>query len=331
MPELSDLESLMDGGGAKDFSTIDPAITKCGEELACALMKAGFESWGTFISKGVIFQPSACKYTSPMDFLEGEGEKQLVLSVSWSGAHEGFFNLLIPEGGACGVIAYFLALALGTQPDFENTKLDAEGMDAFAELASTLVQQGAQALRGVPAAGGKVDLKIEKTRVLNLAESTPEAEFGVGDLLCQSGQLTIEGLPPVTVRMLMSVSCTGMTAELNVMDSRASEADITGALQIAARAQMSKHRNEHIALRLPLPVVVVLATTRMRVENVKELAPGSIIEFRKFAGEFLDVCAGNTKFAEGEVVLVNQHFGIQLRRVTPRIPAARLIRNRPGR
>ena len=84
-------------------------------------------------------------------------------------------------------------------------------------------------------------------------------------------------------------------------------------------------------MRLPLPVVVVLATTKKRVENIKELAPGSIIEFRKFAGEFLDVCAGNTKIAEGEVVIVNQHFGIQLRKITPRIPPAKAIRNRPYR
>ncbi len=329
MPELSDLESLLDGG-AKDFSTIDPNIVKSGEEIACALMKAGFESWGTFISRGVLFQPNSCKYTSPADFLEGEEGKAIELTVSWQGDREGYFHILIPEAGAKGVIAYFLALAMGTPPDLEHTTLEADAMDAFSELASTLVQQGAQVLRGLPAAGGKIDLKVEKTRVVDFSQTPPEAELGSEDLLCQGGQLTIEGLSPVTVRLLMSVSCTGKTVEL-ATDNRASDADIAGALKLAGKAAQPRHRNEHIALRLPVPVVVVLATTKKRVESVKELAPGSIIEFRKFAGEFLDVCAGNTKFAEGEVVIVNQHFGIQLRKLTPRIPPARAIRNRPGR
>lgn len=329
MADLSDFESLLDGG-AKDFSTIDPAIVRCGEEIACAVMKTGFESWGTFISRGVLFQPTGCKYTSPADFLEGEEGMFIELAVGWQGDREGYFHVLIPEAGARGVIAYFLALALGTPPDFEGTKLDAEGMDAFSELASTLVQQGAQALRGLPSAGGKIDLKVAKTSVVNFAQTPPDAELGTDDLICQSGQLTIEGLPPVTVRLLMSVSCTGHSVALAV-DNRASDDDISGALKLAQKADHPRHRNEHIALHLPIPVVVVLAATKMRVENVKELAPGSIIEFRKFAGEFLDVCSGNTKFAEGEVVIVNQHFGIQLRKIAPRIPPARCIRNRPGR
>lgn len=328
MPDISELDSLLDDGG-KEFSTIDPAIVKAGEDIAQTMLKAGFDSWGTFISRGVIFQPTGCKFTSPADSLEDVDEKFVELVISWNGDRDGFFHLLIPEQGVRGAIAYFLALALGSEPDIENTKLDAEGMDAFSELANTLVQQGAQALRASPAAGGKIELKIEKTRVLDFSSTTVEAELGIDDLLCQTGQLTIEGLPPMTVRMLMSVSCTGMTAELKTTSLHKNTDDLTSELRTAARGRGPRYRNEHIAMRLPLPVVVVLATTKKRVENIKELAPGSIIEFRKFAGEFLDVCAGNTKIAEGEVVIVNQHFGIQLRKITPRIPPAKAIRNRP--
>lgn len=329
MPELSDLDSLI-GDDDGNFSTIDPKIIRAGEGIAGALLKTGFESWGTFINRGVLFQFNSCKYTTPNDFLEEETGKFVALSIGWGGDRDGFLHLLIPEAGAKGAIAYFLALALGTEPDVENTQLDAEALDAFSELANTLVQQGAQALRGSEFAGGKIELKVEKTRVLDLERSSPDGEFGGEDLLCCSGQLTIEGLSPTVVRLLMSVSCTGMTPSISATGSKATEGDITEALKTAARAKIAKHRNEHVAHRIPVPVVVVLASTKMRVANVKELAPGSIIEFRKFAGEFLDVCAGNTKFAEGEVVIVNQHFGIQLRKITPRIPPAKAIKNKPG-
>jgi flagellar motor switch protein FliN/FliY len=62
-------------------------------------------------------------------------------------------------------------------------------------------------------------------------------------------------------------------------------------------------------------VIVILAEKKMRMEMVQALAPGSIIEFRKLSGELLDLCVGRVKIAEGEVVLTNEHFGIQVRKL----------------
>ncbi len=322
--EMQDLDSFLENSDSS-FSTIDPEIVNDGEHLSKVMLDAGFESWGTFINKGVLFQMGECRYAAPQDEFENDSETYVVLTISWGGARDGYMQLVIPEEGVKGAIAYFLALAMGTEPDLENTALDDEGMDAFSELANTLIQQGAQALRGDEKAGGKVDLKLEKTSVVNLSKTTPEAEFGVDDILCNRGQLTIEGLMPVNVVLMMSVSCTGREAAINQTESRTDNNSINETLK-SVKVNKSKHRNEGIAGKIPVPVVVVLATNKMRVENVKELAPGSIIEFRKFAGEFLDVCAGNTKFAEGEVVIVNQHFGIQLRKITPRIPPAKALK-----
>ena len=42
------------------------------------------------------------------------------------------------------------------------------------------------------------DLKVAKTSVVNFSQTPPDAELGTDDLICQSGQLTIEGLPPAT-------------------------------------------------------------------------------------------------------------------------------------
>lgn len=324
MPELSDLDSLLDGDSG-EFSTINPKIVHNGAHIAEVFLNAGFDSWGTFINKGILLQMTNCRHALPSDALSSDDGKFVVITISWSGDRDGFFHVLVDENGAKGAIAYFMALAMGTEADIENTQLDEESMDAFGELVNTLTQQGAQALRGDGAVGGTVDLKVEKTNVIDFSQTTAEVEFGTDELICQSGQLTIEGLAPVPVWMLMSVSCTGMSAEIAQTESQKGAGDIGDTLKHLAKPQ-NRHRNERLALKLPIPVVVVLATTKSRVENIKELAPGSIIEFKKFAGEFLDVCAGNTKFAEGEVVIVNQHFGIQLRKITPKIPPARLLR-----
>ena len=328
MSELDDLNELL--GESEGFSRIPQNILQTGEHLTRVFTNSGFEGVATFIGKGVLSSINDCNFITPREALDEETEAQVVTEITWSGDRNGKIYILLPESGAKGAIAFFLALAMGTEPDIEGTKLDDEAMDAYGELASTLAQQGAQALRGEEKAGGKINFSVVSNEILDPANINLDEKFGSEDMLCSNGQLTIEGLSPVNIRIFMSLSCTGMEEQASIQTKE----DIVGNDQVGAIVDTTEHskpkriknRNASIAQKLPVPVIVVLATTKMRVENVKELAPGSIIEFKKFAGEFLDVCAENTKFSEGEVVIVNQHFGIQLRRMTPTIPPPRLLK-----
>jgi len=315
---------------SNDFSTINPAIIDEGAKIAGSALSAGFQGWGTFIRREILFQPGSGRYLPPVEYLAAEEKEPLVItSVKWSGGREGQFFIALPESAVKGAVAFFLAVAMGSKPDIEGTKLDNDGMDAYSELANTLVQQGAQKLRGD--IKEKIDWLSDGNQVIVDKNGALTKLIGSKELLCYSGQLTIEGLPPATVYMLMTVSCTGMSAELTTKSADANEESSAGRMDLSSQAaslekQAPKHRNESLAMKLRLPLIVVLAATKKRVESVKELAPGSIIEFRKFAGEFLDINAGNTKIAEGEVVIVNQHFGVQVRRITPQIPFASMLR-----
>ena len=328
MSELDDLNELL--GESEGFSRIPNEILQIGEHITSVFTNKGFEGVSTFIGKEVITSIDDCNFITPHEALESEEEKQVLTDISWSGDREGKVYLLIPESGAKGAIAFFLALAMGTEPDLENTVIDDEAMDAYSELASTIAQQGAQALRGDDKAGGKINFTVNSSVLIDPKAVEPDAFPSSEDMLCSTGKLTIEGLSPVTIRVFMSLSCTGMEdqATIKTKEDLVNNDQLNNIVSKTGqnRPKRVKNRNSNLAIRIPVPVIVVLATTRMRVENVKELAPGSIIEFKKYAGEFLDVCAENTKFAEGEVVIVNQHFGIQLRRMTPTIPPPRLLK-----
>ena len=63
---------------------------------------------------------------------------------------------------------------------------------------------------------------------------------------------------------------------------------------------------------LSLPIVIELGRTRMLIKNILELGHGSVIEFDKLAGEPVDVLINEKKVAEGEVVVIDEHFGIRL-------------------
>lgn len=61
-----------------------------------------------------------------------------------------------------------------------------------------------------------------------------------------------------------------------------------------------------------LPVSIELGRTRMMISDIVDLDKGSIIEFDKLAGETVDLLVNDKKFAEGEVVVIDEHFGIRL-------------------
>jgi flagellar motor switch protein FliN/FliY len=71
---------------------------------------------------------------------------------------------------------------------------------------------------------------------------------------------------------------------------------------------------------LTLPVAIELGRTSMTVQEVLHLGRGSVVELDRLAGEPVDVYVGDRRFAEGEVVVLGEHFGIRITRIVSRHP-----------
>ena len=65
-------------------------------------------------------------------------------------------------------------------------------------------------------------------------------------------------------------------------------------------------------LDIPLKVTVELGRSKMAIREILQLAQGSVVELSKFAGEPLEVLVNDKLIARGEVVVVNEKFGIRL-------------------
>jgi flagellar motor switch protein FliN len=63
---------------------------------------------------------------------------------------------------------------------------------------------------------------------------------------------------------------------------------------------------------IPVSLTVELGRTRISIRNLLQLAHGSIVELEGLAGEPMDVLVNGTLIAQGEVVVVNEKFGIRL-------------------
>ena len=71
-------------------------------------------------------------------------------------------------------------------------------------------------------------------------------------------------------------------------------------------------RRLDMLLDVPLEVNVELGRTRMTIQDLLQLGPGSVIELDKVAGEALDILVNGRLVARGEAVVVNDKFGIRI-------------------
>lgn len=68
----------------------------------------------------------------------------------------------------------------------------------------------------------------------------------------------------------------------------------------------------HFLKDLPMNIFIELGRTQMQIKDILELERGYVIELDKLASEPVDVFVNNKKIAEGEVVVIDKHFGIRI-------------------
>ena len=84
----------------------------------------------------------------------------------------------------------------------------------------------------------------------------------------------------------------------------------------------------NLILDVPVQITVELGRTRIPIKHILRLAQGSVVELDNLAGEPMDVLVNGYLIAQGEVVVVNDKFGIRLTDiVTPSERLRRLNRN----
>ncbi|MUV06498.1 flagellar motor switch phosphatase FliY [Planococcaceae bacterium Storch 2/2-2] len=70
--------------------------------------------------------------------------------------------------------------------------------------------------------------------------------------------------------------------------------------------------NLNLLLDIPLEVTVELGRTKRSVQEILEMSSGSIIELDKLAGEPVDILVNNRYIAKGEVVVIDENFGVRI-------------------
>ena len=84
---------------------------------------------------------------------------------------------------------------------------------------------------------------------------------------------------------------------------------------LQSREGENRPANLDFILDIPLEITVELGRTRMLVQDLLKLGQGSVIELSKPAGDTLEILANNRLIAKGDVVVMNDKYGVRLTEV----------------
>jgi flagellar motor switch protein FliN len=78
-------------------------------------------------------------------------------------------------------------------------------------------------------------------------------------------------------------------------------------------------------MELTLPIAIELGRTTMSVQDILQLGRGSVVQLDRLAGEPIDIYVSDKRFAEGEVVVLGENFGVRVTRILGRASGPELV------
>ncbi len=97
--------------------------------------------------------------------------------------------------------------------------------------------------------------------------------------------------------------------DINFGSSSVSQAELQ---QLQQTAGNTETRNIELLLDVNLPISIELGRTKMAISDILSLGPGSVVELNKLAGEPVDLLVNGRIVARGEVVVIDENFGVRI-------------------
>ena len=101
------------------------------------------------------------------------------------------------------------------------------------------------------------------------------------------------------------------TAKPKDITATASSAKVPELSANPAAAPADVDKNLELILDVPVTLAMEIGRVRVPIRNLLQLTQGSVVELDRLAGEPLDVTVNGTLIAHGEVVVVNERYGIR--------------------
>ncbi len=93
--------------------------------------------------------------------------------------------------------------------------------------------------------------------------------------------------------------------------------DITNDTEFTPESSDKGQIHADVLQNIPVTLPIEVGRAVIKIRDLMRLTQGSVVELDRIAGEPLNLLVNNTVVAQGEVVLVNDRYGIRLTRVVP--------------
>jgi flagellar motor switch protein FliN/FliY len=204
-----------------------------------------------------------------------------------AGAHDLVFSMTDAIGIA--------RLVLGEEPS-EAELFTADHQDALRETVNQMFSSASSALRVF--FGKPVGIAPAELRQVEHSDSWHPHVASIA-----VGVLTVDGVPRARL---------ALTVPQSVRDEAATAQEVAAPAKGAGAPGGPMQPGLDLILDISMPVTVELGRTRMLIRDILALGPGSIIELDKLAGEPVDLLVNDRAIAKGEVVVIDENFGVRL-------------------
>jgi flagellar motor switch protein FliN/FliY len=299
----------------KQTQALSDALGAAGEAASAAL--------SGLLGKGVTLSPGQAAGLSAQDLADKFFGAVAQIPVQLGGAAAGKALIVFNESSAA-LMADLLIGGDGSNPpeSLSDLHLSAVG-EVGSQLASALLEGLGQAL-GKSLSGTAGDLASAQASDLpSLA-----AGLGGGGLVGLEYSLEVEGgMPSPFVLVFGETAASALTGGSAAPSAAGAPAPFASGFggsmnaplvqaaqlsQLAGGLPAGAGNNLELLMDVPLQVTVELGRTQKMVKEVLSLGPGSVLELDKLAGEPVDILVNEKPIAKGEVVVIDENFGIRV-------------------
>lgn len=299
-------------GGGMDDKRREEVFKRCDAALASGVGVAGI-----LLGKELALSPKGGGAMDPAALSADPGGKAVAVPFS-AGGGKGALLVSLPLGAALA------DLMMGGDATSPPDELDELYLSALKETASQVVSAAFSSLS--QNIGGELKAECGDAEVADLGEGgAPLA--GEGDALVRRYDAKAEGLPAgewilVLDALLASIVAGGAPTpkaqpRAAVELQRAQAAALGGVTavqfpQLTPSLTEGQMQNIELLLDVPMHITVELGRTTRMIREVLNLGTGSIIELDKLAGEPVDLLVNGKLIAKGEVVVIDESFGVRI-------------------
>ena len=284
------------GAGAIDAAALRPDVE--------AILEQGTAVLGTLLGRTSGLSLRDIRDADQGALAEGMDDQGLLVRLALDHGLPGELCILVRKETA----AHLSGLMMGGDG---NEPFKDEDIDALTEFGNQFMGSVCTVL------GTRYSASVAPAQAQTAVYSPDSPPFDLEGAAIVDADISLEGLPDARFRLLLSPA---LAAKLSGSgDGGGSSggnsnplASLGGFDSSLSRSMEESPPNIQMLLDINLNVTIELGRTRLSIRKVLELGPGSIIELDRLAGEPVDLLVNDKVVAKGEVVVVDEYFGIRI-------------------